>query len=127
MRPGALAALSAAGAYHAIDTRKITRPRARRAAGRAHHRLDRFRLPRAYFKYHFTARDKPSGKTSGDPAIEVNPVAATLEREPRLEVAHLGRQRGELSLCNVRRVGHDQIERIERRSAAFQRGEAIAM
>ena len=91
------------------------------------HRLDRVRLSRAYFKYHFTIRGKPSRKTTDDPATEVQAVSATLKRNLRLEVAHLGRQRGEFSLRDVRRVGHDQIERIERWSAAFQRGEAIAV
>jgi hypothetical protein len=70
-KEGALTALkSAAGADHALNTREVAPPRAHGASRCAHHRLDRFRLSRTYFKYHFTIAGKPSRKSSDDLAIE---------------------------------------------------------
>ena len=115
---------NAAGADDAVDAREVTLPVGHEASRRAHHRFYRFRLSRAYFKYHFTSRGEPSRKVRGNLAIEVHPISTTLERYPWLKVAHFGRQRGELRLGDVRRIGYDQIEWL---SLIFQRGETIAL
>src|ERR1700693_2930421 len=88
--------------HHALDACQIADPHTRGASRGAHHRFDRVRLPLANLKYHFTIVRQPSRKPFGDPAIELHPIAATLERNARLEVAHLRRQRGKVVLRDVR-------------------------
>jgi hypothetical protein len=100
-------------AHHAIDPGEIALAGGNGVSRRAHDRFDRFREARSYFKYYFSSRSEPSWKSSRDLAIEVHSVSTTLERNPRFEVAHFGRQCGELRFGDVRRVRYDQIERSE--------------
>ena len=74
----------------------------------------------------------PSGASSrsgigGDGAIGIEAVLAAVEREPRIEVAHLRRQRGDVVGRDIGRIGDDEIEpaaRAPRRSRRRRRRRA---
>ena len=52
----------------------------------------------------------------GDRAVTVEPIVPAVERRPRIVVANVGRERGNLARCDIGRVGDDQIERPAERS-----------
>ena len=72
-------------------------------------------LPRADLDGQHAAGAQAAPAPGDEPAIDVEPVVAAVEREARLVVAHVGLERLVLGRRDVRRVADDEVEALLRR------------
>jgi hypothetical protein len=82
------------------------------------------RLPSTELDNEMTARPDETRCVGGKGAISIETVGATVESAQRIAVANLRCEPRNVSAPNVRRIGHDEIERTGKRRAEVTSREA---
>ena len=102
-------------AHDPLDAGQIAHGAHRREPRSLEQRAHRVGLLDAHLDEQPPARREVSRRLARDAAVEAERVVAGVEREPRLEVAHLRHQLRQLALTDVRRIDGDAGKALARR------------